>query len=206
MAADGALKASGHIEGSIAIDAWPPGVEQGGCYHIAHQIPIEPVATKRPRCRREGATVAIRTDAEHLGYMMKWCLASTWSTGLLWQDLQAWFEQTQGLVAGAGKQLLYRRLLACLPDSSPVQRLAFTNFYKDFPKTDIPRLPALLSEVWFHWGPQTVVQRGKAALLHSRLDFLLLLPGGRRVVIEVDGQHHYTTDDGRASPKRYSDI
>ncbi|MDY1590458.1 AbiJ-related protein, partial [Pseudomonas paraeruginosa] len=126
--------------------------------------------------------------------------------GLLWQDLQSWFEQTQGLVAGAGKQLLYRRLLACLPDSSPVQRLAFTCFYTAFPKTEIPRLPALLPEVWFHWDPQTVVQRGKAALLRSRMDFLLLLPGGRRVVIEVDGQHHYATGDGRASPKRYSDM
>ena len=36
------------------------------------------------------------------------------------------------------------------------------------------------------------------------MDFLLLLPGGVRVVIEVDGDHHYATDDGRASPRRYS--
>lgn len=41
---------------------------------------------------------------------------------------------------------------------------------------------------------------------YEEKDFLLLLPGGIRIVIEVDGQHHYATDDGRASPKRYSDM
>ncbi|WDH19924.1 hypothetical protein [Pseudomonas chlororaphis] len=112
----------------------------------------------------------------------------------------------QSLEAGKGKNLLYRRLLASLPDTSPVQELAFTSFYKAFPKADVPKLPALLPEVWFHWDPQTVSQRGKAALLRSRMDFLLLLPAGKRVVIEIDGQHHYATDDGRASPKRYSEM
>ncbi|MNI84392.1 hypothetical protein D3C73_1412940 [compost metagenome] len=33
-----------------------------------------------------------------------------------------------------------------------------------------------------------------------------MLPGGIRIVVEVDGQHHYATNDGRASPKRYSDM
>lgn len=84
--------------------------------------------------------------------------------------------------------------------------MAFTSFYKAFPKCDVPNLPALLPEVWFHWDPLTVSQRGKEALLRSRMDFLLLLPGGIRIVIEVDGQHHYATDNGRASPRRYSDM
>lgn len=34
--------------------------------------------------------------------------------GLLWRDLQSWFEHEQGLEAGKGKELLYRRLSASL--------------------------------------------------------------------------------------------
>lgn len=124
-------------------------------------------------------------------------------TGLLWEELQSWYEHSNGLGIGEGKAPLYQRLLACLPESSPVQRLAFMTFYRTF-ASDVPKLPVLLPEVWFHWDPQTVAQRGKAALLRSRMDFLLLLPGGRRVVIEVDGRHHYATEDGYASPERYS--
>jgi hypothetical protein len=36
------------------------------------------------------------------------------------------------------------------------------------------------------------------------MDFLLLLPGRRRVVLEVDGKHH--SADGRASPTRYAEM
>jgi very-short-patch-repair endonuclease len=42
-----------------------------------------------------------------------------------------------------------------------------------------------------------------AALLHLRMDFLLLVPGGGRIVLEVDGQTHYAID-GRADPSTYA--
>lgn len=42
-------------------------------------------------------------------------------------------------------------------------------------------------------GPKTVRTRGPEVLLNLRMDFLLLLPHGRRIVLEVDGMHHYTT-------------
>ena len=35
------------------------------------------------------------------------------------------------------------------------------------------------------------------------MDFLLLLPGRQRVVIEIDGKHHYA-DGEAASPQRYA--
>ncbi|MFJ4097459.1 hypothetical protein ACIPYS_38345 [Kitasatospora sp. NPDC089913] len=54
-------------------------------------------------------------------------------------------------------------------------------------------LPALLPEVWLHWDHKTVQQRSVEALLNHRMDFLLLLPGGHRAVLEVDGRHHYAT-------------
>jgi very-short-patch-repair endonuclease len=69
----------------------------------------------------------------------------------------------------------------------------------------VPGLPALLPEVWLHWDPKTVRERGAAALLGHRMDFLLLLPHDRRVILEVDGSHHYASHDGtRPSPARYA--
>jgi very-short-patch-repair endonuclease len=38
------------------------------------------------------------------------------------------------------------------------------------------------------------------------MDFLMLFPGNQRVVIEVDGQHHYADDDGHAQPRRYAQM
>lgn len=38
------------------------------------------------------------------------------------------------------------------------------------------------------------------------MDFLLLLPGGVRVVIEIDGKHHYSDPDGRSSPRLYAEM
>ncbi|MNC42208.1 hypothetical protein D3C75_910160 [compost metagenome] len=40
-------------------------------------------------------------------------------------------------------------------------------------------------------------------LLRERMDFLLLLEHGVRVVIEIDGQHHYAID-GKPAPARYA--
>lgn len=127
------------------------------------------------------------------------------SSGLLWRDLQTWYSQTYGIDEGQAKNRLYQRLKACLPKSSPPQRLAFECFFKAF-TTAIPELPVLLPEVWFHWDPQTISRRGKEALLRSRMDFLLLLPGGVRVVIEIDGKHHYSDPDGRSSPRLYAEM
>jgi hypothetical protein len=123
--------------------------------------------------------------------------------GLLWSDLQAWWMQKEGLSdAEEAKKTLYRRLDDCLPESSPPQRLFFRTYFETF-TTAIPSLPALLPEVWLHWDPVILKQRGRDALLHSRMDFLMLLPGSRRVVIEIDGKQHYANDDGQADPTRY---
>jgi very-short-patch-repair endonuclease len=51
----------------------------------------------------------------------------------------------------------------------------------------------------------TVRERRRDALLGHRMDFLLLLPHGQRVVLEVDGSHHYATPDGkRPDATRYA--
>jgi very-short-patch-repair endonuclease len=41
--------------------------------------------------------------------------------------------------------------------------------------------------------------------MRERMDFLLLLPHGVRIVLEVDGKQHYPEGD-TASPKLYSEM
>ena len=36
------------------------------------------------------------------------------------------------------------------------------------------------------------------------MDFLLLLPHGQRVVLEVDGAQHFSSPDGRADASKYA--
>lgn len=59
--------------------------------------------------------------------------------------------------------------------------------------------------MYLHLDPLTQQQRGgPSPLARQRMDFLLLLPQRRRVVLEFDGQQHYADDDGTASPRRYA--
>ena len=50
---------------------------------------------------------------------------------------------------------------------------------------------------------RTVEERGVDALTRFRMDFLLLLPRGIRVVIEVDGAQRYAKN-GKADPAKYA--
>jgi very-short-patch-repair endonuclease len=68
----------------------------------------------------------------------------------------------------------------------------------------VPDLPALLPEIWLHWDHKTVQERGEDAFRRFRMDFLLLLPRGHRVVLEVDGASHYTAPDGRPDAATYA--
>ena len=125
--------------------------------------------------------------------------------GLRWRDLQQWWKDTRRLASdNEAKRSLYARLSSSLPSNSPPQRNLF-DLYHEIHGTAVPSLPALLPEVWLHWDPKTVRERGAAALLGHRMDFLLLLPHGQRVVLEVDGSHHYASPDGtRPAPARYA--
>jgi very-short-patch-repair endonuclease len=124
--------------------------------------------------------------------------------GIRWRDLQAWWKDTQQLPSETeAKKSLYQRLLRSLPENSPPQRNLY-ELYHGIHGSAVPDLPALLPEVWLHWDPKTVRERGREALLRFRMDFLLLLPHGQRVVLEVDGSQHFTSADGRPDGTRYA--
>lgn len=127
--------------------------------------------------------------------------------GLRWNDLQQWWAEAKQITdAKQAKRSLYNRLKASLPSSSPPQTLLFEAFFEGF-GSSVPHLPTLLPEVWLQWDPQTVRERGAKALTRFRMDFLLLLPQGVRVVIEVDGKHHNADPGtGIADAKRYGQM
>lgn len=124
--------------------------------------------------------------------------------GLRWRDLQIWWkEQNQCESDNEAKVTLYRRLLESLPQESPPQKLLFETFFRHFGQA-VPNIPALLPEVWLHYDPKSIEQRGRSALLRQRMDFLLLISPSARIVIEVDGLHHYSDEAGRADRKTYA--
>ncbi|MEU9594216.1 hypothetical protein AB0D84_31480 [Streptomyces sp. NPDC048193] len=79
------------------------------------------------------------------------------------------------------------------------------NLYYELYKEDLDDKPALLPEVWLHWDHQTIGQRRDRAQHNIRMDYLMLLPGRRRIVLEVDGSQHCTDNRGRTpGPRRYA--
>jgi hypothetical protein len=121
--------------------------------------------------------------------------------GLTWHQLQRWWGERHDLDSVEAKGSLWQRLLTSLPENSPPQQALFTSFHRLYGgRTDFP---ALLPEVWVHWDPASRSQRKDQAFLNQRMDFLMLLPHGRRIVLEVDGAQHYSAD-GKASPTIYA--
>ena len=116
--------------------------------------------------------------------------------GLCWSDLQEWWQEKTGTTdEEEAKKSLYSRLLASMPDDSRSRQRDVYRAYHQIYREQALDLPALLPEIWLHWDHRTVKQRGVAALLNHRMDFLMLMPNGQRVVLEVDGPHHYATHE-----------
>jgi hypothetical protein len=125
--------------------------------------------------------------------------------GVRWSDLQAWWKDERGIADDEeARRTLYLRLQSSLPADSPPQRNLYV-LYHQIHSGAVAGLPALLPEVWLHWDPKTVRERGPRALRQHRMDFLLLLPHGQRIVIEVDGAHHYADPSGKADHARYAE-
>lgn len=125
--------------------------------------------------------------------------------GLSWRQLV-----TSLLPAEAAEDLrkaslhLYHRLVDCL--ASDAERHLFRAYAERYGRLGFDQ-PALIPQVWLHYDPKAGWQRdGGRPLDRQRMDFLLLLAGRRRVVLEVDGIQHYSDAKGSPSPSKYGEM
>ncbi|WP_437033512.1 hypothetical protein [Streptomyces sp. enrichment culture] len=134
------------------------------------------------------------------------------SEGLRWLDMIDWWRETEP-EATAGKddaevcRLLYARFKASLSRESPPEHRFFEAYCARINRPDGLAQPALLPQVYLHYDPYTRRQRdGDSVLARERMDFLLLLPNRVRVVVEIDGDTHYGTEEkyqvGEPHPRR----
>lgn len=89
----------------------------------------------------------------------------------------------------------------------------FQGYYERYGGLLGDRLPALIPQVYLHYDPYTRRQRGDEQFLaRQRMDFLLMLEQGVRIVIEIDGRQHYAVSDPQApghfiaSSQRYAEM
>jgi hypothetical protein len=127
--------------------------------------------------------------------------------GLTWTELIAWWMDLNGRVGDpepAGRTL-YTRLTKSL--ASPPEQLLFKTYCTMY-RIHGFGIPALIPQVYLHHDPyirrDLIIRDGQPR--RQRMDFLLLLPGRQRVVIEVDGVHHYSDAQGRPSPRLYAEM
>ncbi len=134
------------------------------------------------------------------------------TAGLSWWALGMWWAKREGLSnqEDEARKLLGARLLRSL--GSEAERGFFKRYFKSFADRLDERLPALIPQVYLHYDPKTISElkaRGDSKRFAvQRMDFLMLLPDRVRVVIEIDGKQHYSTDtspNARPSPEVYAE-
>ncbi|MCX5387531.1 hypothetical protein [Streptomyces sp. NBC_00083] len=129
------------------------------------------------------------------------------ATGLSWAALVDWWQRTHP--GGTSDQLsTSQALCARLAESlaSPPEEILFHTYAALYFREGGHALPALIPQVYLHYDPYTAKHRAAPGpLARQRMDFLLLLPNRVRVVLEVDGQQHYSAD-GKASPQLYAQM
>jgi very-short-patch-repair endonuclease len=123
--------------------------------------------------------------------------------GLSWAELVEWWRDIDTAADDAAKALGHR-LRASL--SSDAERNLFDGYFRLYRAQLDKKLPALIPQVYLHYDPAIVKRlRHRAGLPRQRMDFLLLLANHQRVVIEVDGSHHFTRDE-KPSLAAYSEM
>lgn len=123
------------------------------------------------------------------------------ASGLLWSELVSWWGE---VTSGADAAKLGARLQESL--ASDAERKLFATYFKAYRSALGAALPALLPQVYLHYDPAVVkILRHRLPLPRQRMDFLMLLPNRQRIVIEVDGKHHFSEND-IPSLKVYADM
>jgi hypothetical protein len=125
--------------------------------------------------------------------------------GLRWNDLIDWWIDLHHLESRQKEEqeTSLRKPLQSSLGSSP-EHLLFETYYNHFQGRLNKHLPALIPQVYLHYDPKTIKELASGQrLARQRMDFLLLFSHHNRIVIEVDGQQHYST--GRiAKPELYA--
>jgi len=128
--------------------------------------------------------------------------------GLLWEDLVTWWcdrENLHHLSRSDQRRSLFNRLKESVQDSLP-EKMFFIFYFRFFLGNLQDKLPALIPQVYLHFDPYTWKQlEGEKRLIRQRMDFLLLLPYKKHIVIEIDGKQHYSERD-IASPRLYAEM
>lgn len=126
--------------------------------------------------------------------------------GLLWRELIDWWKEQKSTPSISRAEIdLHTRLCKSLANGP--EKLLFNTYFTSFRHVLADDLPALIPQVYLHYDPYTLRQRGGIRqLLRQRMDFLMLLPDDNRIVIEIDGKQHYAQQDGRASPSLYAEM
>ncbi|MGW3157054.1 hypothetical protein [Streptomyces sp. NPDC001089] len=129
------------------------------------------------------------------------------AAGLSWAALVNWWQRTHPTGQKdqpSASQALCVRLAESLV--SPPEEVLFHTYAALYFREGGHALPALIPQVYLHYDPYTAKRRAEPGpLARQRMDFLLLLPNRVRVVLEVDGQQHYSID-GKASPRLYAQM
>jgi hypothetical protein len=146
-------------------------------------------------------TIEITENAEH-------CLVydrAVPESGLTWRALTAWSAGSHDLdekVELVAARELFGRLMASM-NGNEAEQLLFTEYCRLYATNGFDT-PALIPQVYLHYDPYA--RHAGGTLVRQRMDFLLLLPRRRRVVLEIDGVQHYADTQRRASPRRYAEM
>lgn len=127
-------------------------------------------------------------------------------SGLKWIELVGWWKRSSYHNTNEEnvERELFLRLEKTLDKNLEVP--FFRKYYNKFKDELGSNLPALIPQVYLHYDPKTIKQlNNKKRLERQRMDFLMLLSDKHRIIIEIDGKHHYADKD-KASPKLYSDM
>ncbi|WP_329096697.1 hypothetical protein [Streptomyces sp. NBC_01439] len=131
------------------------------------------------------------------------------AAGLTWSELVRWWQLKDGMY-GMPEQRRLQALLTRLRGAlNTPEQLLLDSYWNFAMQRGFDDLPALLPQVYLHYDPLAKHQRSRRVegkvLARQRMDFLMLAPGGRRYVLELDGKDHYSRD-GKPAPDLYVDM